>query len=107
MVRILTATPVSIVERKKPNGCVMGRMTLAGGKRIEGRFLRKEPPGSYIISTNRSEMAFFVICLEPMSKFQTRFGERATDILRQIVQIVTREMPAHVVFTIQFEGNQS
>ena len=38
-----------------------------------------------------------------MKAFHKRFGERATDIIRQITQIVTREMPAHVVFTIQFE----
>jgi len=105
MVRILTSTPVEIIERTKPNACYIGKMTLSGGKRIENRFLRREKPGSYIVSPSRKEMAFFIICLESMGKFHKRFGERVSDILRQIIQIVTREMPAHVVFTIRFEGN--
>ena len=107
MVRILTSSPVQIIERTKPRPCALGQMTLSGGKTIDSRFLRREPPGSYLVSPNRQNMAFFVIRLESMKTFHKRFGERATDIIRQITQIVTREMPAHVVFTIQFEDEIS
>ena len=107
MIQILTSTPVTILERKKPQACVLGKMRLAGGKTIAGRFLRKEPPGSYIVAAERKPMSFFVIKLEAMPKFYQRFGERSTDILRQIILIVTREMPAHVVFTIQFEDHHA
>ena len=57
-----------------------------------------------MLSPSRKDTAFFVIELEEMKEFRTRFGERGPDILRQICQIVSREMPAQVVFTIQFRS---
>lgn len=102
MVRILTATPVKILERKKPYGCVLGKMTLAGGKSVDRRYLRREPTPSFVVAPRRKPIGFFVIQLEPQSDFRARFGGRAAGILRRICQIVTREMPAHVVFTIEF-----
>ena len=41
-----------------------------------------------------------------MQAFRTRFGDRGPEILRQITQIVSREMPAQVVFTIEFQQPQ-
>ena len=104
MVRILTSAPVRIQERTKPSSFVLGKTALGGGKRIEDRFLRNEPAPSFMLSPSRKDTAFFVIELEEMKEFRTRFGERGPDILRQICQIVSREMPAQVVFTIQFRS---
>ena len=104
MVRILTSAPVHIREREKPSSFSLGKVVLGGGKRIEDRFLRKEPAPSFIISPNRKDTAFFIIELESMSAFRRRFGDRGPDILRQICQIVSREMPAHVSFTIEFKS---
>ena len=106
MIRILTSTPVVIEERKKPNPCVLGQMTLAGGKDVRGRFFRKEPPPCYLFPRKRKQMTFFVLELEAKYLFLRRFGDRAGDILHRIVQIVSQEMPAHVVFTIQFADDK-
>ena len=94
MVRMLTSSPVKIIERTKPNSCGLGRMTLSGGKAIDGRFLRREPPGSYLVSPSRQNMAFFVIKLESMKAFHKRFGERATDIIRQITTCFSKMCPS-------------
>ena len=106
MIRILTSTPVVIEERAKPNPCVLGQMTLAGGKNVADRFFRKEPPASYLYPTERKQMSFFILELEPKYLFLRRFGDRAGDILDRIVQIVSQEMPAHVVFTIRYADDK-
>ena len=51
-------------------------------------------------------MSFFVLELEAKYLFLRRFGDRAGDILYRIVQIVSQEMPAHVVFTIQYADDK-
>ena len=107
MIRILTSTPVTIEERKKPNPCVLGKMTLAGGKDVQGRFFRREPPGCYLFPPDRNKMSFFILELEAKYLFLRRFGDRAGDILHRIVQIVSQEMPGHVVFTIRYADDNN
>ena len=102
MVRVLTAAPVQIIERSPPRSCTLGQMALAGASRIEDRFSRREPAGSYMLQPKRKKLSYFVLQLEHERQFQRRFGERALSVLRRISQIVTQESPAHIVFTIQF-----
>ena len=106
MIRILTSTPVKIEERTKPNACVLGQMTLSGGKDVASRFFRREPPGSYMYSESRKKMSFFILELEPKYLFLRRFGDRSGDILNRIVEIVSQEMPAHIVFTIRYADDK-
>jgi phage tail-like protein len=103
VIRVLTSAPVAVTEREKPFPCVLGAMTLAGGRNVEERFLRDEPTGHYILRDDRRKTTFFVLTLESRDRFRRRFGERATAVLRRISQIVTREKPAHVTFTIRFD----
>ncbi|MFT4976240.1 MAG: phage tail-like protein [Myxococcota bacterium] len=103
MIRVLTSAPVAVTEREKPLPCVLGAMTLAGGRDVEERFLRDEPTGHYILRADRAQTTFFVLTLESRDRFRERFGERATAVLRRISQIVTREKPANVTFTIRFD----
>jgi len=102
MIRVLTSAPVTVAEMRKPRPCVLGRMTLAGGRDVEERFLGDEPTGHYIVRGDRARTSFFVLTLESRDRFRQRFGERATAVLRRIAQIVTREKPANVTFTIRF-----
>lgn len=102
MVRVLTAAPVQIIERLPPRACTLGQMTLAGAGRLEDRFSRREPAGSYMLQPKRKKLSYFVLQLEHERQFQKRFGERAVSVLKRISQIVTQESPAHIVFTIQF-----
>lgn len=103
MIRVLTSASVRVQERKKPPPCVLGAMTLAGGRTIEERYLRGEPTAHYLMREDRRKTTFFVLQLEDRRSFERRFGERAPAMLRRISQIVTSEMPAHVIFTIQFD----
>lgn len=105
MIRVLTSAPVTVTERKKPQPSVMGAMHLAGGKSVEDRFLRDEPPGFYLVKPDRAVTTFFVLTLESREKFKRRFGERAPVVLRRISQIVTHEKPSHISFTIQFQDD--
>jgi len=105
MIQVLTSAPVHISEREKPWACVLGAMTLAGGRTVEERFLRKEPTAHYILRPDRKKTTFFIIYLENQERFQERFGERAAAVLRRIAQIVTQEKPAQVTFTIRFDEN--
>ena len=102
MIRVLTSAPVVVTERRSPKSTVLGAMTLAGGRNIDERYLRAEPPGHFFVNPGRSEGTFFVLTLEDRSAFRSRFGERAGSVLRRISHIVTHEKPAHVSFTIQF-----
>ena len=103
MIRVLTSAPVQVEEREKPFPCVLGAMTLAGGQTVEDRFLRNEPTAHYLIREERARTTFFVLTLESRDRFRARFGERATAVLRRISQIVTREKPANITFTIRFD----
>ena len=102
MIRVLTSAPVVVTERTRPPSSTLGAMTLAGGRTIEERYLRGEPPGHFILNPGRSPGTFFVLTLENQQAFRARFGERAGSVLRRITHIVTREKPAHVSFTVQF-----
>ena len=106
MIRILTSTPVHIEERAKPKACVLGQLTLAGGKNVVERFHHREPPPCYVMQPDRSKQSFFILELEPKYLFIRRFGDRAGDILMRIVEIVSQEMPAHIAFTIRFADDQ-
>lgn len=103
MIRVLTSASVSLVERRKPLPCVLGAMTLAGGRTVEERYLNAEPPAHYLVREDRAATTFFVLMLEDRKSFAERFGERGPAMLRRISQIVTSEMPGHVTFTIQFD----
>ncbi len=103
MIQVLTSAPVEVIERRKPAGTVMGRMTLAGGRSVDERYLRGEPAGCYMVPPERSSTSFFALRLEDRHSFKKRFGERGPQVLRRIAQIVTAEKPAHVTFTIEFE----
>lgn len=104
MVRVLTAAPVRIHERVKPHPMALGRGVLIGGRDVVERFQLREPPGAYLTEpTARASTSFFVLQLEPISRFRDRFGERAAHVLRRIVQVVSQERPTHVAFTIQFD----
>jgi negative regulator of replication initiation len=46
---------------------------------------------------------FFVLLLESRASFEQRFGERAADVLRRIADVVSRERPCHIAFTIRFD----
>ncbi len=105
MIRVLTSAPVVVTERKKPQPAVIGALALAGGKNVDDRFLRDEPPGFYLVQPERKATTFFVLTLESREKFRRRFGERAPTVLRRISQIVTNEKPSHVSFTIQFQDD--
>ena len=108
MIRVLTSAPVIIEEHARPRSSVLGAMTLAGGRNIEERYLRTEPPAHFLVNEGRKTGSFFVIRLENQTAFRKRFGERAAAVLRRITHIVTREKPAHVVFTLQFdEGSKA
>lgn len=102
MIRVLTSAPIVVTERLRPPAAVLGAMTLSGGRTIEERYLRGEPPAHFIVNPDRSAGTFFVLTLEDRAAFRARFGERASSVLRRITQIVTREKPAHVSFTVQF-----
>jgi phage tail-like protein len=102
MIRVLTSAPVTVSELTPPKAFVLGRSTLAGGPTVEARYLRAEPPASFLVSPDRKPTTFFALVLEPMDRFRRRFGERAPTVLRRIAQIVTSERPAHVTFTILF-----
>ena len=102
MVRILTAAPVTIIERQLPRPMVLGKMRISGGGSVDKRFLNREPTPNYMRQADSKKISFFVIELESQKDFHQRFGEQAGAILRRIAQVVTREMPAHVQFTIRF-----
>lgn len=103
MIRVLTSAPVRLEENSPPRPCILNGMTLAGGKTPAERYLRREPPGHYVMRDGQAKTGFFVLKLEDRGAFDRRFGERGPAILRRISQIVTNERPAHVTFTIEFE----
>jgi phage tail-like protein len=107
MIRVLTSAPVVIDEHCRPLACVLGQMTLAGGATIEDRYLHAEPPAHFLLNEGRRSGTFFVLRLESRLAFRKRFGERAPAVLRRITQIVTREKPAHISFTLKFDDPTS
>lgn len=107
MVRVLTSAPVRIEERRRPAPAVLGRMTLIGGQDVVERHQRGEPLGSYLMEpSERSDTSFFTLRLEPRERFHRRFGERAPQVLRRIVHVVSQERPTHVAFVIRFDDRR-
>jgi phage tail-like protein len=102
MIQVLTNAPVKVLELQKPRSFVLGQSPLAGGATIEERFVRNEPPGSFMLDEGRAATTFFALELQPIDQFRKDFGERAPGVLRRIAQIVTNEKPSHVTFSILF-----
>jgi phage tail-like protein len=102
MVRVLTSAPVQVLECEKPPPAVLGGCCLAAGPTLPDRYLGGEPPAHFLYPRRRPATRYFVLLLESRSRFERRFGERATDVLRRITRIVTTEKPTHVQFTIRF-----
>ena len=110
MVRVLTSAPVRVEERALPKPAVLGKGHLIGGATVVERYQRGEPPGAYLYDPPqpgptgvRKPTSFFTLKLEPRERFQNRFGERAAQVLRRIVNVVSAEKPSHVMFTIRFD----
>ena len=76
-------------------------MALAGAGRIEDRFARREPAGSYMLQPKRKSFPYFVLQLEHERYSSAALARERSSVLRRISQIVTVN-PAHIVFTIQF-----
>ena len=55
--------------------------------------------------SQRRATSFFTLKLEPRERFRIRFGERARQVLRRIVHVVSQERPTHVGFVIRFDEN--
>ncbi len=104
MVRVLTSAPVRVEERRAPASVVLGSAVLVGGTSITERYQRNEPPGVYLMPEQpRRPTSFFTLRLEPHERFSERFGERAPQVLRRIVNVVSAERPTHVHFVIRFD----
>jgi phage tail-like protein len=110
IVRVLTSAPVRVEERAVPRPAVLGKAHLNGGAgTVVDRYHRNNPPGAYLFSPPgaaeeaRRPTSFFAIKLEPRDRFQARFGERAAQVLRGIVKVVSDEKPSHIQFTIRFD----
>lgn len=107
MVRVLTSAPVRVRERVRPKPAALGQLTLIGGRDVTERYHRNEPLGVYLMEpTERRDTSFFQLMLEPRERFQKRFGERGTAVLRRIVAVVSQERPTHVGFTVLFDDRR-
>lgn len=105
IIKVLTAAPVEVSPREKPQPFVLGGATLSGGQTIEDRYARSEPRAHFLYDHKRESTNFFALVLEPRNRFEERFSERAPAVLKRLTQIVTAEKPAHITFTIRFEGD--
>lgn len=107
MVRVLTSAPVRVEERRRPAPAALGQAVLIGGRDVVERYQRGEPLGCYLMEpTQRKDTSFFTLRLEPRDRFRTRFGERAAQVLRRIVNVVSQERPTHVAFVIRFDDRR-
>ena len=107
MVRVLTAAPVRVEERVRPLPMVLGKGTLIGGRDVVERYQNGEPPGSYLVEPpRRASTSYFTLRLEPRERFRSRFGERAGQVLRRIVNVVGAERPTHVMYVIRFDDRR-
>jgi len=108
MVRVLTSAPVRVEERERPRPMVLGQNHLIGGHDVVERYHRSEPVGCFLLEpTARANTSFFTLRLEPRARFRNRFGERAAQVLRRIVTVVSQERPTHVVFVIRFDDRRT
>lgn len=107
MVRVLTSAPVRVRERKRPQPAVLGQCTVISGKDVVERFQRAEPLGCFLMEpSEHRDTSFFQLTLEPRERFRVRFGERADQVLRRIVNVVSQERPTHIAFTITFDDRR-
>jgi phage tail-like protein len=107
MVRVLTSAPVRVEERRRPRPAALGSATLIGGRHVVERYQKEEPLGVYLMEpAERLDTSFFTMRLEPRQRFQARFGERASQVLRRIVNVVSQERPTHVAFVIRFDSRR-
>ena len=87
-----------------PRPAALGQATLIGGRNVVERYRRAEPLGCFLIEpSQRTPTSFFTLRLEPRSRFDRRFGERAGQVLRRIINVVSQERPTHVSFVIRFD----
>jgi len=108
MVRVLTSAPVRVEERERARPFVLGSNHLIGGHDVVERYHRSEPVGCHLLEpSERANTSFFTLRLEPRQRFRNRFGERAAQVLRRIVTVVSQERPTHVVFVIRFDDRRS
>ncbi|MBX2797760.1 MAG: hypothetical protein KTR31_08835 [Myxococcales bacterium] len=107
MVRVLTSAPVRVEERRAPRQAVLGHgATLVGGTDVTQRYTRSEPSAVYLMSQRpRKPTSYFTLRLEPHERFAQRFGERAVQVLRRIVKVVSAERPTHIHFVIRFDDS--
>lgn len=104
MVRVLTSAPARIEERRSPQPFVLGKATLAGGPDPVERYERSEPPAFYAYEPHGYKpTSFFTLRLERLERFRERFGERAGQVIRRIINVVSAERPTHVHFVIRFD----
>ena len=83
---------------------MLGKNAIVGGRTAVERFQRNEPPGAYLVAPEAySNTSFFTLRLEPRERFRARFGERASQVLRRICNVVSAERPTHVSFVIRFD----
>lgn len=105
MLRVLTSAPARVNERVRPRPVALGSAVLGGGRDVVERYRKDEPGGIYLTDPSaRSTTSFFRLVLEPRERFRARFGERASQVLRRIVNVVSQERPSHVAFTIEFDA---
>lgn len=104
MVKVLTAAPVRIRERVKPRPMVLGKNAVLGGENVVQRYHKNESGACYLYEPAEAQATcFFSLTLEPRERFRSRFGERASGVLRRIVKVVSQETPTHISFTIHFD----
>ena len=65
MIRVLTAAPVAVSPREKPQPFVLGAATLAGGRSPAERYVAGEPPAHYLYREERPATSFFALVLYP------------------------------------------
>jgi phage tail-like protein len=107
MVRVLTSAPVRVEERVFPRAMVLGANLVIGGRDVVERFEKSEPLGCYLLEpAGRRPTSFFSLRLEPQERFRERFGDRAPQVLRRIVNVVSQERPTHIAFVVRFDDRR-
>ena len=83
---------------------VLGKNAVLGGENVVQRYHKNESGACYLYEPAEAQATcFFSLTLEPRERFRSRFGERASGVLRRIVKVVSQETPTHISFTIHFD----
>jgi phage tail-like protein len=107
MITVLTSAPAHVEERQRPRAMVLGQGHLVGGEDVVGRYHGDEAAACYLVDPHHhQDTDFFVLLLESRRSFRERFGERAPHVLRRIADVVSRERPCHIAFTIRFDQTE-